>query len=380
MKELSDCRVLIVDDVKANADVLVEALRADHKLGVALDGEAALRSIEKNPPDLVLLDIMMPGIDGYEVCRRLRAAPATREIPVMFLSSLEEVGSKALGFEVGGNDYLTKPFEVLEVKARVRSLLKAKAYSDSIKERIAATLAVAREIQLGILCPDVAARVAGTGLEVSARLESAMAVGGDFYEVLRLDDGRVLLAVGDVSGKGVPGALFMAVAATLLRTIVREHRDPAEILMRLNDALVVQNPRMMFVTLLCVVLDPSTGIATCANAGHLPPVLVRPGADPRLTVPSTGMMVGIIPGAEIGRATLELAPGDALVLYSDGVTEAHDTAERMFEEEGLLASLAQAAGRSADAIASTVLEAVHRHAGEAPQYDDITVLAVRRIP
>ena len=126
MKELSDCRVLIVDDVKANVDVLVAALRDEHKLSVALDGEAALRSVEKNSPDLVLLDIVMPGIDGYEVCRRLRAASATRETPVMFLSSLEEVHSKTRGFEVGGNDYLTKPFEVLEVKARVRSLLKAR--------------------------------------------------------------------------------------------------------------------------------------------------------------------------------------------------------------------------------------------------------------
>src|SRR5262245_50776997 len=115
MNDLSEARVLIIDDVKANVDVLVQALRDEYKLSVAFNGESGLRSAEKNPPDLVLLDIMMPGIDGYEVCRRLRAAPRTREVPVMFLSSLEEVGSKTLGFEVGGNDYLTKPFEVVEV-------------------------------------------------------------------------------------------------------------------------------------------------------------------------------------------------------------------------------------------------------------------------
>ena len=232
MKDLSECRVLIVDDVKANVDVLVQALREDHKLSVALDGEAALRSVEKNPPDLVLLDIVMPGIDGYEVCRRLRAAPATREIPVMFLESLEEVQSKTLGFEVGGNDYLTKPFEILEVKARVRSLLKAKAYSDAVKEKIAAELAIAREIQLGILPSDIAACVAGTDVEVGAILEPAREVGGDLYEVLRLDDGRLLVAVGDVSGKGIPAALFMAVTTTLLRTMARQYRKPEEILPR----------------------------------------------------------------------------------------------------------------------------------------------------
>src|SRR3990172_6773826 len=111
-------------------DVLVQALKDDYKLSVALDGESALKSVAKTPPDLVLLDIVMPGIDGYEVCRRLPAAPETREIPVMFLSSLEDVKDKAKGFELGGNDYLTKPFEILEVKARVRSLVKAKAYAD----------------------------------------------------------------------------------------------------------------------------------------------------------------------------------------------------------------------------------------------------------
>src|SRR5262245_59012781 len=203
MTDLSESRVLIVDDVKANVDVLVGALRDEYKLSVALNGESALRSAEKNPPDLVLLDIVMPGMDGYEVCRRLRAMPQTREIPVMFLSALEEVGSKALGFEVGGNDYLTKPFEIVEVKARVRSLLKAKAYSDAIREAIASELRIAREIQLGILPSDVASRARGTGLDIHAILEPAKEVGGDLYEVLPLADGRILVVVGDVSGKGI---------------------------------------------------------------------------------------------------------------------------------------------------------------------------------
>ena len=156
MNDLSECRVLIVDDVKANVDVLVAALRDEYKLSVALNGETACTA-EKNPPDLVLLDIMMPGLDGYEVCRRLRASPQTREVPVMFLSGLGDVDNKAAGFEAGGNDYLTKPFELLEVKARVRSLLKAKAYSDAVKEKLASELRIAREIQLGILPADVSA-------------------------------------------------------------------------------------------------------------------------------------------------------------------------------------------------------------------------------
>jgi PleD family two-component response regulator len=104
MKDLSESRVLIVDDVKANVDLLVQALRDDYKLSVALNGEAALRSVEKSPPDLLLLDIVMPGIDGYEVCRRLRSDAGTRELPIMFLNSLEDVTDKTRGFEAGGND------------------------------------------------------------------------------------------------------------------------------------------------------------------------------------------------------------------------------------------------------------------------------------
>src|SRR5262245_55802545 len=188
IRDLCESRILIVDDVRTNVEVLVEALRNDYKLNVALNGESALRSVEKNPPDLVLLDIMMPGLDGYEVCRRLRASAATREIPVMFLSALEEVKDKAHGFELGGNDYLVKPFEVLEVKARVRSLLKAKAYSDAVKEKMASELRIAREIQLGILPADISAATRDTGLEVTALLEPAREVGGDLFEVLRASD------------------------------------------------------------------------------------------------------------------------------------------------------------------------------------------------
>src|SRR5262249_194980 len=159
------------------------------------------------------------------------------EIPVMFLSSLEEARDKALGFEIGGNDYVTKPFEILEVKARVRSLLKAKAYTDSVKERIASELRVARAIQLGIRPADGAAGAAGPGYEIATFLEPARQIGGDLFEVLRTDDGRLVVVIGDVSGKGIPAALFMAVTMTLVRTMGVRYREPDEIVMHVSDAL-----------------------------------------------------------------------------------------------------------------------------------------------
>src|SRR5678815_138793 len=183
MKNLSDCRVLLVDDAKANLDILVEGLKSDHKLSLALNGEMALEIAGRTPPDLVLLDIVMPGLDGYEVCRRLREKPETAEVPIMFLSSLEEIQNKARGFEVGANDYLTKPFEMLEVKARVRSLLKAKAYSDAVKEQIASELRVAREIQMGMVPQDFSAIEMAYNVHFGAALEPAREVGGDLYGV-----------------------------------------------------------------------------------------------------------------------------------------------------------------------------------------------------
>jgi sigma-B regulation protein RsbU (phosphoserine phosphatase) len=377
VKDLSESRILIVDDTRANIDILVEALRHDYKLSVAVDGKAALRSVEKSPPDLVLLDIMMPDVDGYEVCRELRAREATRELPVMFLSALEDVKNKAQGFEVGGNDYLTKPFEVLEVKARVRSLLKAKAYADAVREAMARDLRIAREIQMGILPANLAAITKGTGLEVDAVIEPAREVGGDLYEVLRISDRRVVVALGDVSGKGIPAALFMAVAMTVLRTLARQIAEPDEILRRLNDELVEENPRGMFVTIQCLVFDLEQKRVSCAGAGHHQLAVVSPGRPPRLACPSTGRPAGLMSSNPIERETLALDPGDTFVLFSDGVSEAMNSDDDFYGEERLLATLEAASGASPKDIVTRVLEDVRAFAAGAKQSDDITVLAVR---
>jgi sigma-B regulation protein RsbU (phosphoserine phosphatase) len=378
VKDLSESRVLIVDDVRANVDVLVLTLREHYKLGVALDGAAALRSIERNPPDLVLLDILMPpGIDGYEVCRQIRASEATREIPVMFLSSLEDVKDKARGFEVGGNDYLTKPFEALEVKARVHSLLKAKAYNDAVREAIARELRIAREIQMGILPADLAATTKGTRLEVDAVIEPARHVGGDLYEVLRTGDDRMVVALGDVSGKGIPAAMFMAVAVTVLRTLARTMAEPDEMLTRLNDELAEQNPRGMFVTIQCLVFDLAKGQVTVAGAGHHQLVMLSPGQPPRLAFPSSGRPAGLMPFNPVERESMPLSPGDTFVLFSDGVSEAMNASGEFFGEERLLAHLAALPSTAPADIVRGILEAVRTFAAGAPQSDDITILAAR---
>jgi sigma-B regulation protein RsbU (phosphoserine phosphatase) len=380
VKDLSESRVLIVDDAKVNIDILVEALRDEYKLSVALDGTAALCNIEKSTPDLVLLDIVMPGLTGYEVCRQLRAQESTRDLPVMFLSSLEDVKDKTQGFEVGGNDYLTKPFEVLEVKARVRSLLKAKAYTDAIREAMARDLKIAREIQMGILPADVAAITRHSALEVHAIIEPAQKVGGDLYEVLRASEDRLVIALGDVSGKGIPAALFMAVVVTVLRTLARHLVDPAEILRRLNDELVEQNPRGMFVTMQCLVFDLAARQVSFAGAGHHQLAIVSRGRPPRLACVSSGRPAGLMAFNPIERETLPLEAGDTFVLFSDGVSEAMNVVDDFYGEDRLMAVLAAAADGTVADIVKRVVADVHAFANGAKQSDDITVLAVRYAP
>jgi sigma-B regulation protein RsbU (phosphoserine phosphatase) len=377
VKDLSECRVLIVDDVRANIDILVEALRGDYKLSVALNGQQAIEAVRRSPPDLVLLDIVMPDIDGYEICRRLRAAEATWELPVMFLSSLEDVKDKARGFEVGGNDYLTKPFEILEVKARVRSLLKAKSYADAVRAAAERDLRIAREIQTGLLPANIPDQVQGTGLDLHAVLEPAHHVGGDLFEVLRLDGERVLVAVGDVSGKGIPAALFMAVTMTILRSMARQGHAPEEILRQLNDELLVQNPRGMFVTLQVMVFDPRRRLVTCASAGHHAAVRLTPSQLPQLVFASTGRVLGLLPADGIGCETLPFEPGETFVLFTDGVSEAFGPTGELFGEERLLAHLQVGPGGTARETTLGVLEAVRRHAAGTRPSDDITIVSVR---
>ncbi len=374
MRELSESRVLVVDDVKANVDLLVEALRDDYKISVALNGEAALRSIEKTQPDLVLLDIVMPGMDGYEVCRRLRADTKTHDLPVMFLSSLEDVHDKTQGFEAGGNDYLTKPFEILEVKARARSVLKAKAYSDDIKKRMAVELKIARDIQMGLLPADATGIAKRAGLELDALLEPAREIGGDFYDVVQLADGRVLVSVGDVSGKGIPAALFMAVAVTLIRSAARQFSAPDEIVRHVNAGLAANNPRGMFVTMFCCIVDLTEMTMCCANAGHPSPVLLRAGEAPALPFESTGTPVAMFEEIDVQSSLHKLCPGDSVVIYTDGVTEAFNEKGELFEEPDLIRCLTQAAGMPVASVTALIRDAIRQHAGNHPQSDDITIL------
>ena len=377
MKSLSECRVLLVDDAKANLDILVEGLKSDHKLSLALNGEMALQTAARTPPDLVLLDIVMPGLDGYEVCRRLRQMPETAEVPIMFLSSLEEVQNKTRGFEMGANDYLTKPFDMLEVKARVRSLLKAKAYSDAVKEQIASELRVAREIQMGMLPHDFTAVEKAYRVSFGAVLEPAREVGGDLYGVCAAGPERLMVFLGDVSGKGIPASMFMVRAVSLARLLAREIAEPERILSRLNDELAADNPSCMFVTFICAVYEPASHRLTLANGGHCYPLLLPADGPPRWILKNLGTALGFEPGMQFESLELTLRDGDAVVYYTDGVSEAFNIGNELYGNDRLLADAGLFSGQTAGAISAGLLSKVREFAGGAPQSDDIAILTFK---
>ena len=350
-----------MDDAKANLDILVEGLKPDHKLSLALNGEMALQIAARTPPDLVLLDIMMPGLDGYEVCRRMRQMPETAEVPIMFLSSLEEVQNKTRGFEAGANDYLTKPFEMLEVKARVRSLLKAKAYSDAVKEQLAADLRVAREIQMGILPHDFTAVEKAYRVSFGAILEPAREVGGDLYGVCAAGPERLMIFLGDVSGKGIPASMFMVRTVSLAGLLAREIAEPKRIL----------------VTFLCAVFEPATHRLTLASGGHCYPLLLPADGPPCWITKTIGTALGFDSGLEFQAVELTLSDGDAVVFYTDGVSEAFNPERELYGSERLLADASGLAGQSANAISAGLLAKVRAFAGTAPQSDDIAILTFK---
>jgi sigma-B regulation protein RsbU (phosphoserine phosphatase) len=198
--------------------------------------------------------------------------------------------------------------------------------------------------------------------------------------VLRPSDHRVVVALGDVSGKGIPAALFMAVAVTVLRTMARQIAEPDEILRRLNDELLEQNPRGMFVTLQCLVFDLERRRVSCACAGHHQLVILSPGHAPRWAFPSSGRPVGLMEGNPVEAESLSFEPGDTFVLFSDGVSEAINPERGFYGEDRLLAALGAASAAKPAELVARVLADVRAFAAGARQSDDITVLAAQYAP
>jgi sigma-B regulation protein RsbU (phosphoserine phosphatase) len=257
-------------------------------------------------------------------------------------------------------------------KARLhREELKAKAFEKELE--------IGRQIQLSLL---PAAPPAVPGWEFAAHYRSAQEVGGDFYDCIALPGGdlNLGLTIADVTGKGIPAALFMSRAHTMIRTAALSGLGPAKVLEQSNTLLCADRRAEMLVTAFYGVLETRSGRLTYANAGHFRPLWLAAGESACRDLPSHGLLLGAIPGIQMAEFHVDLAPGDLLVFYTDGVTEAMAADRSFFGETRLKQVVAAHAASSAEAVAGAIIDAVEAFAGEASLPDDLTLLVVRRLP
>lgn len=379
-------RILVVDDAELNRDLLSRRLRRDgHSVGVAVNGREALETLAREPFDVVLLDINMPEMDGYETLERLKADPALQHIPVIMITAVSEDESIARCLTLGAEDHLPKPFNPMILRARVNASLARKQLHDREQlyaQSMARELEIGRRIQAGFF-PEELPRAAGW--ELAAYFSSAREVAGDFYDAFTLPGNLVALVVGDVCDKGVGAALFMALFRSLFRAISEQRFsgtcDPSD---ALHSTLTATNDYIarthgsanMFATVFFAVLDTHAGSLRYINAGHEAPTVVSPAGSVRERLTRTGPAVGIFPAVPFEVARTSLQPGETLFAFTDGVIDMRNAAGDEFSESRLLELLSTPAP-AADALLSRVRSALATHADGEPAFDDVTMLALR---
>jgi phosphoserine phosphatase RsbU/P len=383
-------RILVVDDNDDNRYTLTLYLDLEgySKVETAQDGEEAIARLEVDGFDLVLLDVMMPKVDGYQVLTWIKGQARLRDLPVIMISALNEMSSVVRCIELGAVDYLPKPFNPTLLKARLGATLEKKRLRDEIDEHLARLeeeLNAARKLQMSMVPQSFPAPSADFPIDLHASMEPAREVGGDLYDFFMTEDGKLCFLVGDVSGKGMPAALFMARAKSLIRIATDLMRSangtsapPADIIARVNRELCQDNGDMMFVTLFFAMLAPATGEVEFCNAGHNPPYHLN-GQGAVAIEGGKGIILGVNPKAVYATGRLSLATGEGIYLFTDGVTEANNTAEELFGEPRLEAALRAAAASGSAEIVKSVAEAVRGFVGNALPFDDITMLAIRRL-
>ena len=268
--------ILVVDDSPVNLRLVVRTLEGrGYRLLAAKNGRAALDIARRVHPDLILLDVMMPELDGFEVCRALKSDPSTRDAIVVFLSALGEVTDKVTGLELGASDYITKPIQPEEVIARVANHVARQQLEREVRrsrDRLERELASAGAMQRRIL---PAALPSGMGATFAAYYRTSLYAGGDYYDVFPLPDGQFGVIVADVSGHGAPSAIVMAMIRAAVHAFPGFACDPAEMLRYLNRHFEFLWESPMFATALSALIDPRDRSVTIACAGHPPPLLLR---------------------------------------------------------------------------------------------------------
>jgi sigma-B regulation protein RsbU (phosphoserine phosphatase) len=401
--------VLVVDDTPTNIQVLMETLKDDYRIIAAVNGKRALQLAASDPPpDIILLDVMMPEMDGYEVCAGLKADAKTRDIPIIFITAKSETQDETKGLALGAVDYITKPISPPVVQARVKNHLELKQAREILKnqnlileqrvqerttevlklqqvefdlraakEKVDNELNIAAQIQKNILPSQFPAYPDRKEFELHALMQPARYVGGDFYDFFFVDDTTLALVMADVSDKGVPAALFMMVSRTLIHSLAVDNRSPSVVLEKANNILCRNNESGMFVTVFLAFYDTSSGKLTATNGGHSASLIIDPDGVSREWAHTHGAALGFMEDLPYKEETMYLEAGQTLFLYTDGVTEAMSPDNELFG----LANLREMLNRKHDlnlAKLCSDIEASLSEYQQGQQFDDITMLALKR--
>lgn len=376
-------RILVVDDEKLNINVLNDLLKTDYKVMAAINGEQALKAASSaNKPDLILLDIMMPEMDGYEVCRRLKENAGTKDIPVIFVTAMGQTSDETKGLELGAADYLTKPISPPIVQARVKTQINLRQQQKELKDaynliesqklRMEDELNVAKDIQLSML-PQVFPKAPEFNLH--ALMNAAREVGGDFYDFFFIDEDNICLVVGDVSGKGVPAALFMAITKSMIKSRATDDLSTASIVTHVNDEISLNNESSMFITIFLAILNIKTGELTYTNAGHNYPFVKHQDGKLQKINDRHGPVAGAVKGFAYKESRTMLAKDDLFFLYTDGVTEAMNSSDELFDDHRLEKILVENIDQPVD-LNNRVRKEVLNFENGADQTDDVTILSL----
>lgn len=380
-------KILSVDDELDLERLLTQYFRRKIKKGeyefyFAHNGLEALQLMLVQPDfDVILSDINMPEMDGLTLLAKINEMqnPALKCIMVSAYGDMDNIRS---AMNQGAFDFTTKPINLedlertIEKAAEQISFIKKAQQEHSQLESIRNDLHIAQEIQQTILPKTFPPFPELKTFDIYAYMNAAKYVGGDFYDFFRIDQDRLGFVIADVAGKGVPAAIFMAISRTVIRTIALTENSAAMCMQRSNTFLCQENVNEMFVTAFYGILNLNTGLVTYCNAGHNPPVLMK-ADNTVVSVPLTNdFILGGVENMTYHEKTLQLSPGDNLLLYTDGITEAMNTCYEQYSEKRLLENCRELIGKSPKEIVDRITETVGKFVVGAVQSDDITLLSI----
>ena len=383
-------KILSVDDEVDLELLLTQFFRRKIRKGeyeflFAHNGLEALQMLLKHPDiDIILSDINMPEMDGLTLLAKINEMrnPAQKCIMVSAYGDMDNIRR---AMNNGAFDFATKPIDLEDLERSIENAIQqiefVKAAQKDKKELrdIQTDLSVAREIQLAILPRNFDLKMPNSEtIDIHASMNAAKDVGGDFYDFFRIDDERFGFTIADVSGKGVPAAIFMAVSRTLIKATGLRGLSAHESLEIVNNVLCGESVDSMFVTVLYGIFNIKTGEINYCNAGHNAPYILHQNGMVEMVESFVNIVLGAFEDMKFKSNSMTLAEGDTLVMYTDGVTEAEDVNHNLFGDPRLESVLGELKGADSGTIVDTINKKVKEFAGDAPQSDDVTVLVIRR--